>query len=166
MIITPMKCKLCGKTISPPDEALIIGEADGARKAKLIAELTQHIVTEGNNEVRRNGPNEDAGPHTAAICAANKAAQHLGTALMVNCFDVSPDLDTDRLEVFRRIHAVTRTVRIPDTELERLSKDCDCEGGECTWDAVLEVLKDLRDRYEGLGKYAPPIHTQETVKTQ
>ena len=164
MIITPMKCKLCGKTISAPDEALIIGQPPQARNQRLIAKLLQHMQTRAEEELKdRNG---SARPHTQALVAATVASQNFNGALVIGCFDISPDMEAERQGVLKRIHEMTRTIRIPDTELAGLSKDCDCEGGECTWDAVLEVLKDLRDRYEGLGKYAPPIHTQETVKTQ
>jgi len=51
-----------------------------------------------------------------------------------------------------RIHEMTRTVRMSDEDLENMTSLF--ASLHRAHDAML-LLKDLRDRYEGLGKYAP-----------
>lgn len=145
MILSLMKCKICGKMISPPDQALIIGESAPARNQRILQALFSHI--QGQMENERNQPSQ---PHTAALISATVAGENLKGAMLVGCFEVSPDMDRERQDVLRRVHEITRTVRMSDKDLAARNLSCD----ECVNDG-LAALKDLRDFYEGLGKYAP-----------
>jgi hypothetical protein len=69
---------------------------------------------------------------------------------------------TEELEAARElgrhsIHAATRKVRMADDDLCEFSKPF----GDNFDDTWLDMLKDLRDRYEERGKYAPPAPEPE-----
>ncbi len=151
MILSLMKCKICGKVISPPDQALIIGESAPARNQRILQALFSHI--QGQMETERNQP---AQPHTAALIGATVAGENLKGAMLVGCFEVSPDMEMERQDVLRRVHEITRTVRMSDEDLMEYAPRGYHGLVEIRW---IDALKDLRDRYEGLGKYAPSLTT-------
>ena len=156
MILNLMKCKICGKIISPPDQALIIGESAPVRNQKILQSLFYHVQSKMQEE--QNRPEQ---LHTAALIHAMTAGENLKGALLIGNFEISPEQEAERQDVLRRVHEITRTVRMSDGELVTLLK-------AYLPDIVpmdLRVLQDLRDRYEGLGKYAPATTPQpEPVK--
>ena len=136
----PLKCKLCSKTISPPIR--IIGQSDAEYRGACTAKLTGHVAGHAKEEMKTGGP------HAIANAQAAIPSQNLYSALLLGCFDLPPEMERDRAEVFAMIHALTRTVRMTDQDINAWAPSTvDSEG--------IAALRDLRDRYEGLGKYAP-----------
>ena len=143
MILSLMKCKICSKIISPPDQALIIGEPPEVRNQRILQSLFSHIQEKTQEEQGR--PDQ---PHAAALVAAITVGENLKGALLFGNFEIGAEQEAERQDVLRRVHEITRTVRMSDQDL--MEEHQEPAGG---W--VLEKLRDLRDRYEGLGKYAP-----------
>jgi len=131
MIITPMKCKLCGKVISPPDEALVIGETEQVRNQKIIARLVKHLQSKAEEELKttaKNGLNSETGrwhspdtdrPHAKALIDATVAAQNFNGALMIGHFEISADMEADRQRVLKWVHEITQMEPEPTPETER-----------------------------------------------
>ena len=152
MIHLPMKCRLCGKIISPPDEARIIGQPETVQNQKIIARLMAHIGKHAQEEQRSGGP------HAQALIEATLASQNLHASLIIGCFQINPEMEADRQRVFARIHELTRTVRITDEDLKTIAQENGFVLNFDHWaenENLLDMLRDLRDRYESLGKYAP-----------
>jgi len=145
MILSLMKCKICSKVISPPDQALIIGEPPQVWNQRILQSLFSHI--HGEMQKEQNRPEK---PHTAALVAAITAGENLKGAMLIGNFEIGADQESERQDVLRRVHEITRTVRISEEGLAAMIDEDLPEGG-----AILNLLCDLRDRYEGLGKYAP-----------
>ena len=151
-----MKCKLCGKIISPPDETPLIGEPPQVRNQKIIARLMKHMQSRVEAEAKIG-----SGPHLQAMAESSVASQNFSGALLIGHFEISPDMEQDRQYVLFRVHEMTRKVRMTNEELMATVR-CTCPG-ECTGlhvadgveERALRMMMDLRDRYEGLGKYAP-----------
>ena len=156
MILSLMKCKICGKIISPPDQALIIGESAQVRNQKILQSLFAHI--QGEMQKEQTHP---AKPHTAALVAAMTAGENLKGAMLIGNFEIGAEQEAERQDVLRRVHEITRTVRITDQEILDMLPTVYQK-------STIQILCDLRDRYEGLGKYAPaqpaPAPQPETVK--
>jgi hypothetical protein len=161
MILSLMKCRICGKTISPPDQTLIIGESAPARNQRILQSLFSHI--QGKMQSEQNQADQ---PHTAALIAAMTAGENLKGALLIGNFEISPEQEAERQDVLRRVHEITRTVRVSDEELQQAFRRATMSiGTGPLYGSHWEFCKDLRDRYEGLGKYAPKAATQpEPVK--
>ena len=152
MILSLMKCKICSKIISPPDQALIIGESAPARNQRILQSLFSHIQTKAQEE-----QNQPAQPHIMALIAAMTAGENLKGALLIGNFEISPEQEAERQDVLRRVHEITRTVRTTDEDLEKILY-AHPNG------FAMNALKDLRDRYEGLGKYAPAAQPEPVTK--
>jgi hypothetical protein len=153
MIIIPLKCKLCTKTISPPNAA---GLTDEQYRAAYTAKLMGHIAGHAKEE------STTGGPHAQGNAEAAIPAQNLYTALLMGCFDLTPEMEQDRAKVFAMIHALTRKVTISDEELSGIYgklADTILAAGSTNWFQLRKLLSptlfDLRDRYEERGKYAP-----------
>jgi len=157
MILTPMKCKICSKVISPPDQALIIGEPVQVRNQKILQRLYSHITDRMQAEQK-----QPSKPHTEALLQATLAGENLKGALLVGCFEISADMEAERQSVLKRVHGMTRTVRMSDEDLSQLGESADLLNGS-EWGQAFALLQNLRDRYEGLGKYAPAKKQPEEV---
>lgn len=155
MITLPMKCKICGKIISSPDEALIIGQPPQVRNQHIIKRLMNHMNARAEEEARKIGPK----PHAQGIMEALMIAQNFNGALVLGNFELPPDTETERLEVISRVHEMTRQVRMSDEDLDaawdRETEYMHDRVGSVAIDAAKIFFRDLRDRYESLGKYAP-----------
>ena len=155
MITTLMKCKLCGKIISPPDETPLIGEPPQVRNQKIIQRLMRHMQNRVEAEAKLG-----AGEHLQAMADATVASQNFSGALLIGYFEISPDMEKGRQLVMQRIHEMTRSVRMADQEIDRIVAKR-TEGMTHSLStvafvrAMYDALRDLRDRYEGLGQYAP-----------
>lgn len=103
MITTPMKCKICGKIISSPDEALIIGEAPQVRNQKILQRLYSHV--QGKMQEEHNQPIQ---PHTQVLIQATVAGENLKGALLIGNFKISPDMEAERQDVLARVHEMTK----------------------------------------------------------
>ena len=156
MILSLMKCKICSKIISPPDQALIIGEPPEVRNQRILQSLFSHIQEKTQEEQGR--PDQ---PHAAALVAAITVGENLKGALLFGNFEIGAEQEAERQDVLRRVHEITRTVRITDQEILDMLPTVYQK-------STIQILCDLRDRYEGLGKYAPaqpaPAPQPETVK--
>lgn len=155
MIIIPLKCKLCTKTISPPNAA---GLTDEQYRGAYTAKLMGHVAGHAKEETATGGQ------HAQANAEAAIPAQNLYTALLMGCFDLTPEMEQDRAKVFAMIHALTRQVKVSDEDLGKILHDvlnhCHIDTGRFgntgeTVGAIHQALTDLRDRYESLGKYEP-----------
>lgn len=163
MLLIPIKCKLCGKLLSPPDAAKIIGESPQVQNQKIIARIMSHIGSKAQEEQKTGGP------HAQALFEATMASQNLHAAALIGCFEITPEMEKDRQSVFARIHALTRTVKVSTADLMAMVQ-CTCPIPCCTGlhvadgveERALRMLMDLRDRYESLGKYAPANAPQTT----
>lgn len=150
MILLPLKCKLCNKIISPPDQTKIIGESEQVTNQKIIAKLMSHIGGQAKEEQKTGGP------HAQALIEATLAAQNLHSALIIGCFEITPEMEQDRAQVFEKIHQLTRTFKISDEDLAtEFRRATFSHGTGPIYGTHWEFIKELRDRYEGLGKYAP-----------
>lgn len=154
MVTTPMKCKICGKIISPPDEALIIGESPQVRNQKILGKLYSHV--QGKMQEEQKQPIQ---PHTQILIQATVVGENLKGALLIGNFEISPDMEAERRGVLARVHEITRTVRITDQEILQTIHKLDEEWSDgrsitAPNQILVDLLRDLRDRYEGLGKYA------------
>ena len=153
-----IKCKHCGKIISP--EPVIIGEPENVRQGKTIARMARHIQARAQKEQQENeaaaraaGEQQyKAGPHQTALVTLDVAARGFGEFALAQHFELSGDLETAVDRGRRSIHEATRSVRFTDQDLDRLSNEM-CPRGRSA--EIEAALRDLRDRYEGLGKYAP-----------
>lgn len=155
LILHPIKCKLCGKSINPPDAAKVIGQSEQIQNQAIIAKLLGHIRGMAEEE----GKTPPQGPHFRALIEATLVSQNLHAALILGQFDLDQPMEADRQKVLKRVHAETRTVRMTDEELALIygaSEYCRPDG---TLDS-LAMLMDLRDRYEERGKYAPQSDAQ------
>lgn len=167
MLILPIKCKHCGKTISPPDAAKIIGESPQVQNQRIIGKLMGHLQGKAEDE----GKGIIGGPHAQALIEATLVAQNLHMALVLGGFELSAEMEADRQQVLKRVHEITRTVKMTDNELELLAASAfdhpDALDDEGTiLNHAENALRDLRDRYEGLGKYAPkPPAAAQPVQT-
>lgn len=149
MITVPLKCKLCNRTISPPTR--IIGQSEAEYRGSLTAKLMGHVAGHAKEEGKTGGP------HAQGNAEAAIRAQNLYAALLMGCFEITPEMEQDRSRVFAMIHQLTRTVKVTDEELQSIARAeiSQIEDPDGFSDGMVNVLQDLRDRYEGLGKYAP-----------
>ena len=145
MILSLMKCKICGKTISPPDQALIIGESAPVRNQRILQSLFSHVQSKMQEE--QNRPEQ---PHTAALIHATVAGENLKGAMLIGNFEIGAEQEAERQGVLRRVHEITRTVRLTDQEIDSM-----IEADGLTRFTIRNYLLDLRDYYEGLGIHAP-----------
>lgn len=102
----------------------------------------------------------------------------------LNALLLAPDMDADRIceasaqyadkmleEWIERVEGEAPTVRMSNAELlESVRIAADVEGlsigDRLFYEDALTLLKDLRDRYERLGKYAPARRTAGGVRRQ
>jgi len=164
MIIGSIKCKICGKEILPPE--IEMGESSTAREQRTIGKLLSHLQKRAESEQRLG----TGGPHLQAIQQAAAKSMHisgnLNGALLTGNFELPADLEAQRVDLLRQVHEMTRTVRMSDGDLANMmtwSPATRPLSAEWTT-AVFEFIQDLRDRYEGLGKYAPIPAVVEMVK--
>ena len=156
MSLIPMKCKLCGKIIEPPE--ILIGEPEGKRKQRTVRKLMKHMEERVETEAKsgRGGPHLEATQKAAMRC--NLIAANLNGVFLTEHFEMPEDLQSDRQALLRDVHEMTRQVRVSDEELMRMLDGCTVTIGTGFSTPSMhaeDVLKDLRDRYESLGKYAP-----------
>ena len=157
-LIIPVKCKLCGATIKPPE--LIIGEDPRIPLLKQIAKMAAHMAKRAEDEARNGGLTK---PHLEAFAQQQGQAQNLAGVLMSRCFDLSPELEAYAERERAMLARTLRKATVTDEEIQEISIS--------TLNAVMEqfedrpyvellqhlkaAVKDLRDRYEELGDYAP-----------
>jgi hypothetical protein len=126
---------------------------------KTVQKMAKHLQTrkleeEANAIASANGKPFKAGPHHAAVIAIEMTVAGIANYQISTNFELSEDLEAARELGRHSIHEASRAVRMTDKELEQMTTDLWC--GMCgTRDSTKAALRDLCDRYEGLGKYAP-----------
>jgi hypothetical protein len=157
-----MKCKICRKEIDPPE--VLIGERPEDRDKRIISRLLRHLQKRAEIEKAGGGPHLEAIQHAAATCM--HISGNLNGALLTGNFELPAELEKQRLELLRQVHEMTRQVRLSDEDLKALY-NAYCNGA-VRYPTSLSLLKDIRDRYESLGLYAPaqpaPAAQPEEVK--
>lgn len=151
MVTTPMKCRLCGKIIPLPVE--IIGETPQQRQMRMVGALMAHITRAIDEEQKTKLSRRHTEAAKLASTQATTIAANMNGALIVQNFDIPEELEAARRDLLRDVHEMTRQVRMTDQELADLYERY--KNGTDKWPTSLDFLKDLRDRYESLGKYAP-----------
>lgn len=102
-------------------------------------------------------------PHKQALMDATVAGENLKGAMLIGKFEISPDMEAERQGVLARVHEITRTVRTTDQDILDKVFSMGLRSADCP---EFRILADLRDRYEGLGKYAPlPVVTPAAKPT-
>lgn len=157
LIAVPVKCKLCGTTIKPPE--LIIGEDPRIGLLKQIQKMATHMSRRAEDEARDGATQK---PHLEAYALHQAQAQNLAGVLMSRCFDLSPELQAYAERERARLATSVRKTTLADADLETLTAKNDLQGATL-W-IVLAYLKDLRDRYEEIGDYAPAAINAEPAK--
>lgn len=157
-----LKCKICGKEIAPPE--ILIGETPDARDGRTINKLLTHLQKRAEMESK----SPTGGPHHHAIATAARACMHisgnLNGAILTGNFELPEDLEAQRQSLLRQVHEMTRTVRMSDDDLRAMLAAY--TNGSDRYPTSLAFIQDLRDRYEGLGKYAPVVPVQPEVVKQ
>ena len=172
MSLQPITCLIC-KSLSPirlsrlkkvspnapylnrPD--LIVTDTPAEREGKEVSILTEHVAHCAAVEVKDKDDTEKR--HAQAIEVARRAGMYFMSYQLAKCFDLPEDLKTPHERARAQFHADTRKVQMTDVDL-RIFADGFYDGRDYSFDA----LRDLRDRYEELGKYAPaPSPAQSTT---
>lgn len=156
MSLKPITCKHCQKIISP--SPYIFGEPENVRMMKTVQKMAKHLQSrkeqeEANSIANANGKPFKAGPHHAAVVALEMTVAGIANYQISTNFELSEDLEAARELGRHSIHEASRAVRMADEDLEYIAEANGLEG--MTRSIVLNYLRDLRDCYEGLGKYAP-----------
>ena len=161
MIIGSLKCKICRKEIEPPP--LVIGESSEDRDKRIIARILQHLSKRAEMEKAGGGPHLEAIQKAAATCM--HIGSNLNGALLTGNFELPEELEQQRLSLLRQVHEMTRQVRMSDEKLEKEFRRATFRHGTGPLFGMhWEFIRDLRDRYESLGKYAPAQPAPEEVK--
>ena len=177
MNLRPITCKYCSEVIKEPTR--IVGESIADHHKRMAVILAQHLHKVGQKEAREsvakaNGKPFRPQPHHAAIELLRISAEGITEYLVATHFNLSEDLEV-AVEIGRHsIHEASRKVRMTDEDVESiLPRWLDGELKPIPkYDGITQVARelarDLRDRYEGLGKYAPaqptPAPGPEPVK--
>lgn len=176
MTLRPITCKYCSKTISPALPH--IGESPQQNMARTVQLMAQHIAEESQEEQRTAKRHPKAGvkpgPHQVAEFLLSATVAGVANYQIAQSFNLSEDLEA-AVEIGRHsIHEASRKVRMTDEDVESiLPRWLDGELKPIPkYDGITQVARelarDLRDRYEGLGKYAPaqptPAPAAEPVK--
>lgn len=145
-LIIPAKCKICGSTLKPPDEALIIGEDPVIAGRRYFQRLVKHLAER----------------HQEHMAAAVLMGNNLCGILIGANFELSGDLAQAQEQERANIHRMTGKVRMTDEDLKPLAYNTDFEDDLDI--GLFEIFKDLRDRYEEIGQYAvKPVEQPEPV---
>ena len=121
--------------------------------------MAQHIAEKSQEEQRaaKRHPKSGVkpGPHQLAEFMLSATVAGVANYQIAQSFNLSEDLEA-AVEIGRHsIHEASRKVRMTDEDIHAiLSAQCDADraGHHVPWEII---LKDIRDRYEGLGQYAP-----------
>ena len=161
MTLHPITCKYCSKTISPALPH--IGESPQQNMARTVQLMAQHIADQSQEEQRTAKRHPKAGvkpsPHQLAEFLLSATVAGVANYQIAQSFNLSEDLEAE-VEIGRHsIHEASRKVRMTDEDLEALVIEFTGPKYDETRELARTFLYDLRDRYEGLGKYAPPQPT-------
>ena len=166
-----MICKLCGKKLKTPDQAMVIGIHPQQKVQIIMAALGQHLQEEANHEAQAYQRQTNGKPSPAQVLpkmlhtqAVQSCIVHGGAVqgyFTLQCFVLDSELEAIQEQNRRVIHEWSRSVRITDEELKELVESDVAEIDGLRNTPALSYLKDLRDRYEGLGKYAPQAPVQQ-----
>ena len=164
MSLKQITCKHCGKVINPP--TILIGESEAVRQGKTVQKMAKHIQSRADEEMQQsiasaNGKPFKAGPHHAAVIQLQMTIQGISEYAIARNFNLSEDLEK-AVELGRHsIHEYSRSVRMTDEDLDAYLENRDfqyiMDGNAGLAPDVPKILRDLRDHYEGLGKYAPVV---------
>ncbi len=138
MSIQPITCKLCGKQI--PEGLPIVGEPPENARRRKVQNMTIHM--------------QDKHPVSfqTALTTGMLCGQTIPAIMLAADFDLPDEMEQQRQSERARIAKLVRRVTLSDAQLEHLLTDSLATEhiGDALW-----LLKDLRDRYEEIGEYAP-----------
>jgi len=124
---------------------IIIGESDKVRQGKETDMLVQHIAICAAVEVDDKKDTEKR--HAQELQLARMNGQNFMTWLISRLFTLPAEFEAPHEKVRALYHAATRkTLKVTDEQLARMPADF------AEWE---DCLKDLRDRYEEIGRYDP-----------
>ena len=151
MITSLIRCKVCQKVISEP--ARIIGDPQGMHEARIMQQLLKHIQSKVDEEMRDSSDQQK--PHCAAWGPRVASVFTYQMLMCSHLFELTPELES-RSETDRaRFHESSRKqLKITDEELASTYIEPDGR-------AHSDALRDLRDRYEEIGRYAPAAANAE-----
>lgn len=152
-VYVPIKCKICGRIIKPPDEALIVGQDPRTVHARMIMRLAAHMEENGVAEMRNGRPDK---PHYQASLNMAAAGRSMSGIVMGSYFDLSPELAEIHDAERARLNVLTRKAQTTDDDLRKIALDVVPNTvANAVLEAVEAALRKLRDRYEEIGEHAP-----------
>jgi hypothetical protein len=174
-----LRCKLCNQQIKLPDEALVIGLSEEKRIAIIANTLAKHMSEQGAKEsqaqhqamTRQKNGNPAAmippAPHAQLVQSCVQQGAVMGQLvqglLTLRAFHLTQELEKYAETHRANLHAWSRKVRMSDDDLSSLMVSFGLEQPTIPTQ-YSRLLRDLRDRYEELGKYAPATPQAEEAK--